>query len=401
MSAQGCGQALADFNPAEFVHHAGTFGVYIHVPFCLKKCAYCSFFSVAGKRQWYDRYVEAIAALITTDACSGKVSERRATTIFFGGGTPSMLPPAQLVALLHHCLQHFSCEADSTEISIEVNPATIDFDGLVCLRRGGFNRLSLGVQSFVDTELTRLGRAHTAAEALATFSLARKAGFNNLSLDLMYGLPDQNLQSWQQTLNTALELEPDHLSMYELTLEAGTPFFEQEQAGKLHLPEEEDVLAMMAHSRATLKHSDLARYEISNYAVPGYACRHNVNYWNNGSYQGYGPGAVSCMSGERTTTTTDVERFCLGVLAGHSVVEDREVLLREHRFRETVVMGLRMVAGVSLEGLEDRFGYDLLLYYGETLDRLLDQHLLEINRGNLCLTSQGLLLANTVMSELV
>lgn len=312
-----------------------------------------------------------------------------------------MLPPEQLIELLQECGHSFGGSFEEMEVSVEVNPATIDYNGLVELRQAGFNRISIGVQSLDDGELARLGRVHTAAEARATVCQAQKAGFAHLSLDLMYGLPGQDLTSWQQTLEKAFSLSPDHISMYELTIEGQTPFSVLADQGNLDLPDEDEVLAMMDHAGMIVQQSGLNRYEISNYARPGYECRHNINYWNNGSYFGFGPGAVSCQSGRRMTTVSDVEEFCSRVQRGESVCVDEEELTVEQRFRETVIMGLRMLAGLSLSGLESRFSINPLAYYGATLDRLLQQGLVEIQQGRMQLTGQGLLLANSVMAELV
>ena len=377
------------------------FGIYIHVPFCVRKCSYCSFYSVAGQGKWFDQYVAAVHAQIKQAAQSRWSRERKVESIFFGGGTPTVLDPEQLVFLLQQCGLRFGCQHEEIEISVEVNPATIDYDGLVRLRRGGFNRISIGVQSLNDLELKRLGRLHTVDDALHTVAMARKAGFYNLSMDLMYGLPGQGVAGWQQTLDRALAVAPDHLSIYELTLEQGTPFFVRAGQGELDLPDEDEVLAMMDHTCRTLEQSGLQRYEISNYARPGHECRHNVNYWNNGSYFGFGPGAVTCKSGRRTTTLADVKQFCERMQSGQLVCVDEEELTPEERFRETVIMGLRMTRGVSLNALEKRFGINLITYYGATLDQLMRQQLLEVQQGRLRLTDRGLLLANTVMAELV
>ncbi len=377
------------------------FGIYIHVPFCVRKCAYCSFFSVAGQNKWFDQYVTAVHAQIEQAVLSGWSRNRQVESIFFGGGTPTVLAPGQLVFLLQQCGQGFSYRQEEIEISIEVNPATIDSDGLVCLRKEGFNRISIGVQSLDDGELERLGRVHTAADAIRTVRLARQAGFDNLSLDLMYGLPGQDVASWQYTLEQTLALQPDHLSIYELTIEQGTPFCERAGQGELDLPDEDEVLAMLSHTNRTMKAAGFHRYEISNYARPGYECRHNVNYWNNGSYLGFGPAAVTSRSGRRMTAVGDVEQFCRRILTGQTVYVDEEELTPEERFRETVIMGLRMTSGLNLKVLEQRFGINLISYYGAVIDQLLGEHLLNIEQGRLHLTERGLLLADSVMAELV
>ncbi len=401
MNVLSSGRALAEQSTPAGSRHPLSYGIYIHVPFCVQKCAYCSFYSVSGQNKWFDQYVGAVKTLIGGEALSDWHTGRQLESIFFGGGTPTVLPPEQLIELLQECGRNFGGIFAEMEVSVEVNPATIDYSGLVELRQAGFNRISIGVQSLDDSDLARLGRVHTAAEARETVFQAQKAGFANLSLDLMYGLPGQDLTSWQQTLEKAFSLSPDHISMYELTIEGKTPFAVLAGQGSLDLPDEDEILAMMDHAGMIVQQCGLNRYEISNYARPGYECCHNINYWNNGSYLGFGPGAVSCQSGRRMTMVADVEQFCCRVQRSESVLVDEEELTVEERFRETVIMGLRMLAGLSLNGLETRFGINLLEYYGETLDRLLQQGLIEIQQGRIRLTRQGLLLANSVMAELV
>lgn len=370
-------------------------GLYLHVPFCLKKCAYCSFYSLPG-RQDFERYLAAVMQqLRQMSSC-----ERPLTSIFFGGGTPTMLPPDALSSLLADCRQQFRC-AEDMEMSIEVNPATVDLSALQTLRQAGFNRLSIGAQSFHDDELQGLGRPHTAADAARTGRLARAAGFTNIGLDLMCGLPGQTLQTWQDTLDQALQLAPQHLSIYELTIEEGTPFARQQKIGDLALPDEDTVLRLLETTQQMAGQAGFRRYEIANYARPGFACRHNSNYWRNGDWFGLGPSAVSSLDGIRCTAVADVKEFCRRIESGQNVCQERETLEPEAAFRETVVIGLRMTAGVSLEELRCRFGLDAEAYYGDVLVRLIRLGMLEIAQGHLRLTAQGLLLANTVMAELV
>jgi len=389
---------MASFTPC---YRSGSFGMYIHVPFCLQKCGYCSFYSVAGAKSWYGRFVKAVLRQISQAAPASWARQRRPRTLFLGGGTPSVLPAESIVSLVRQCIQEFNCADEELEITVEVNPATIDYAGLCALRRAGVNRLSIGVQSLDDNELLCLGRVHNGAEARESVVLARRAGFTSLSLDLMYGLPGQSAAGWRNTLDQAVDLAPDHLSMYELTIESDTPFCRQQDKGQLNLPVEEEVLAMMEYSLEATQKAGLHRYEISNYARPGYECRHNSNYWLNGSYFGFGPGAVSCCSGERTTAITDVARFCKLVESGQSVITEQERLTREQRFRETVIMGLRMSCGIAVSSLEQRFSLHPVDYYGTVLKRLVDQELIVLNCGRLQLTPTGFLLANRVMSELV
>ncbi len=369
-------------------------GLYLHVPFCLRKCAYCSFYSQAGKQD-SSRYLAAVTRQIVQLSLP-----RPLTSIFFGGGTPTMLPPDALGQLLAACRQHLPC-AEDAEISLETNPATVDLPALRTLRLAGFNRLSIGVQSLQDNELHRLSRPHTAADAVQTVRLARKAGFSNLSLDLMYGLPGQTLQTWQATLEQALSLAPQHLSIYELTVEEGTPFARQQERGELFLPDEDSVLRMLEITQQMTGDAGFRRYEISNYALPGFECRHNLNYWRSGEWLGLGPGAVSSMNGTRRTAIADVEEYCRRVENGQEVWQEEETLEQEAAFRESVVIGLRMTDGIALNTLRRRFGIDAEAYYGATLARLIRLGMLEITANHLRLTAQGLLLANTVMADLV
>ncbi len=336
----------------------------------------------------------------TADHISG--TSCRLKTIFFGGGTPTMLPADILADLLASCLNVFSHdETNGLEISIEANPATTDVHGLRILRRAGFNRLSIGVQSFNDRELQLLGRPHNASDARRIFHNARQAGFTNINLDLMYGLPGQQVSHWRDTLEQALILEPEHLSLYELTVEEDTPFGVQKARGLLQLPGEEKVLAMLEATQTMTRQAGFIRYEISNYARPGFECGHNINYWQNRSYIGLGPGAVGFLDNTRYTAVKDMEQFAQQMSAERSAWLEKESLTHEKRFRETVIMGLRMITGVSRGELRKRFGIDPVSYYGTTLDRLVKQDLLHCKSDQLRLTDQGLLLADTVMAELV
>lgn len=330
-----------------------------------------------------------------------EVQDLAFASIFFGGGTPSTLPVEELALLLADCRALFTFAEQEPEITIEVNPGTIDGKGLQQLRRSGFNRISIGVQSFNDRELVRLGRIHTGGDALATIAAAKRAGFANLSFDLMYGLPGQSEVSWRQSLDQALALTPQHMSLYELTVEDGTVFALEALRKELVLPVEDEVLAMMAAIEGAIFASLLTRYEISNYAAGGRECRHNLNYWHNGLYLGFGPGAVSAFAGQRRSTVANFSAYCQRVAAGEAVWDEAEVLAPEAAFRETVIMGLRLLAGISIPSLRRRFGIDVQEYYGETLSRLLCQGLVTIREDHLLLTRDGLPLANRIMAELV
>jgi oxygen-independent coproporphyrinogen-3 oxidase len=391
---------LAEFSFL-FPYNACYRGIYIHVPFCVRKCAYCSFYSLVKSDKWFDRYVNAVLKQMRQAAAAEQLTNFQARSLFFGGGTPTVLPIGLLEKMLTECCSLFDVVVSDAEITMEMNPATVDARDFERLRAAGINRLSLGVQSFDDTELTAIGRVHTAADAVQAFTRARETGFDNLSLDLMYGLPGQDPPGWLQTLEQALALEPDHVSVYELTLEPGTPLADRVSRGEILLPDEEDLLAMHEHTLTMLAGQGFRRYEISNYARPGKECRHNINYWQNGSWLGFGPSAVSSVDNRRTTTVADVAKFCRNLEGGCSAIDGTEQLDTETRFRETVIMGLRMLDGLCLQELEQRFTVNPIDYYGPTLKHLIAQNLLEIRRNRLRLTGQGLLLANSVMAELV
>ncbi len=377
-------------------------GIYLHVPFCRSKCAYCGFYSFVPSAGERHAFVEALRVEMRRMASSPLLEDLRFATIFFGGGTPSLLSADALALLLADALHLFpAMRKEELEITAEVNPATMEYRDFSSLRRAGFNRLSLGIQSLHKEELSRLGRIHSADEALAAFRAARRAGFDNLSLDLMYGLPGQTPASWRETLARILDLAPEHLSLYELSVEKNTPLSLWIENGVERLPDEEAVLAMMAVTESSLSISPLSRYEISNYAVPGRQCRHNLNYWRNGLWLGLGPDAVSSLQCRKLHTVADFPAYCRNLEQGLPVCQEEDALDRESAFRETVVMGLRLIEGISIASLSRRFGIDALAYYGGTVSTLMDQGLLMMRGQRLLLTGKGLLLANQVMAKLV
>lgn len=381
-------------------HNSRYCSLYLHIPFCIRKCPYCSFFSIAGKKELHDRYARAVIQQLQRFSSPVGEENRIVDTVFFGGGTPTMLAASLLAMILEECKSRFILKKNP-EISIEVNPATVNRDDLQQLFQVGFNRISIGAQSLSDADLQVLGRPHTAADVHDVVDMARKAGFFNVSLDLMYGLPGQTVSGWQEVLLEALRLEPDHLSIYELTVEQGTIFAELQEQGKMHLPDEDQVLAMMDLTQLEAAKMGFNRYEISNYALPGKECLHNINYWKNGSYIGVGSGAVSCLSGSRKRAVENVEEYCQKIESGLEPWSGEEELDQEERFRETVIMGLRMTAGVSISDLQDRFGVHLPSYYRAILSDLIDQELIIMEDDHVRLSPRGLLVANRVMAELV
>jgi oxygen-independent coproporphyrinogen-3 oxidase len=374
-------------------------GLYLHIPFCKSRCAYCSFNSHACQSP-PAAYLAALASQIRYWADQQWCRERVFATLFIGGGTPTIYGGDELAELVRLCLTSFRFTEDA-EITVEGNPNTVTVEALTTLRRAGVNRLSLGVQAFSDRLLVGLGRSHTKGEACAAIEAARRAGFANLNLDLMYGLPGQSATDWRESLDQALAFGPEHLACYELTIEEDTPFGRLVEKGALILPEEEEAMAMAALTHDLLAQAGLQRYEISNYAMPGKECRHNLNYWRNGSYLGLGAGAVSCLSGFRFGTVREPGEFTGLVQKGELPLAEGECLPLAARFRESVVMELRMLDGVSFARMQRRFGLTPPGYYGNILDELQAQGLIVVTQDSLRLTEAGLPVANQVLARLV
>jgi oxygen-independent coproporphyrinogen-3 oxidase len=383
----------------------GPAGIYVHIPFCLSKCPYCSFVSFQDVEAGVKKaYMAALGKQVREMAAHPWARARRFHSLYIGGGTPPAVDIAELAALIENCLGTFHFTApngEKPEVTLEANPNTVNPDMLKRLRQAGINRLSLGIQSFSDAMLLAIGRNHSAREGEWAAARAREAGFANISLDLMFGLPGQDIATWQDSLNRAAALEPEHLSVYELTVEQGTPFAELQSQGKLALPDEDIVLSMFERARVFLSAQGYEQYEISNYARKGFRSSHNINYWENGSYIGLGSGAVSCFSGVRIKNEEDPLRFIEVVGKGLPPFREAEILPLSARFRETVIMGLRMTSGVSISRLQERFGTTPQIYYGEVLLSLIRDGLLEEVHKRLRLTKRGLLLANRVMTCLV
>ncbi len=374
---------------------------YIHIPFCLSKCHYCSFSSCAGALELYTPYVTALKKEITLLAEKSDCTSL--DTLFIGGGTPTCLPVSSLSTLVAHSLDLFGVTEGnrSTEISVEANPGSVDEQYLETLLEVGVNRLSIGIQSFSDRELNLLGRTHDKQEARTSVEAARAAGFTNINLDLMYGLPGQTPASWQKSLEQGLSLFPKHLSLYQLTIEPDTQFYSLAAKNRIVLPFEGEILQMDEITTQLCRTAGLQLYEISNYAVEGFHCQHNINYWLNSEYYAAGASAVSYMKGVRERRVAEPGEYIRLIEQQSSVVVEKESLTREASFRETVIMGLRMVKGVSRETLYERYGVELEEYYGSTLTKLLGLKLLALTDTHLCITDKGWPLANQVLADLV
>ncbi len=376
--------------------------LYLHIPFCLSKCHYCSFSSFAAKEELYGPYVAALKReLMRLAETTGKIDRGfLLDTMFIGGGTPTCLPAGLLRGLIRYCLDLFGA-APTVEISVEANPGTVDENYLKMLLDAGVNRLSLGVQSFDDEELGHIGRIHNEREACTAIEAARDAGFANINLDLMYGLAGQTPLSWRNSLEKGLSFQPEHLSLYQLTIEENTPFNTLLENKQLQLPDEDAVLEMDEITSQLCGSAGQTRYEISNYAIDAKQCRHNINYWLNNDYLAAGASAVSYLYGGRERRIADPAEYIRRINQNKSVIIEKESLSRQESFRETVIMGLRMVEGVSRSRLRRRYSLDPEDYYGPTLQKLIAAGLLELTATHLRLTERGWPLSNQVMAELV
>ena len=385
-----------------------SLALYLHIPFCQAKCPYCDFNSYAGLEGLMTPYVDALIAEMAL--WREATRDARVTTVFIGGGTPSFLPLAETERLLTALRCSFSAGGGpNAEITVEANPGSSDSSRLAGLRRLGFNRLSLGVQSFQNDELRLLGRVHSTAEAREAYAAARRAGFENVNLDLIFGLPGQAPAAWQRTLAEAIALRPEHLSLYALTLEEGTPLAADVAGGRRPAPDPDLAADMYLWAGEALAAAGYQHYEISNWALPGYRCRHNLVYWRNEPYLGLGAGAHSCLPGFRFAAVRDPRAYIREVMAtgaapssdglaayltGLRHLESVVQITSARAMAETAILGLRLVEGLSLAAFRRRFGMGLLSAYGPAVAELTALGLLERSNGRLRLTSKGRLLGN-------
>ena len=365
--------------------------LYIHFPFCRRKCNYCSFVSYQCREADIPAYVSAVQQELA--ACA---TGQRVCSIYFGGGTPSLLSPKQFEGLLSDIHSLFIID-NTAEITIEANPGTVDESYLAAIRELGINRLSLGVQSLDDEELALLGRIHSSAEARDTLLFARNAGFANVSLDLIYGLPGQNIYSWKDTLDEVIKLAPEHLSLYPLSLENDVPISLAIERGEIPDIDPDRSADQYELAEDLLTVHGYGHYEISNWAKEGWECRHNMAYWKNLPYLGIGVAAHSCMDGHRFANTTDLDRYLDASLLNIEMPRGMdEEIWPELQLSETVILGLRLNTGVNLDDIQRRFGIDLLRLYGQQINELAISGLLECVDRYVRLTRRGRLLGNEV-----
>jgi oxygen-independent coproporphyrinogen-3 oxidase len=368
-------------------------GLYLHIPFCRTRCAYCAFVSVAGQPSWWDPYLRALTGEMAL--LRQQFGPLGLGTVYVGGGTPSVLGPARLSALLDAVRQHFVVEARA-EVTVEVNPGTVDRESLAALRAAGYNRLSVGVQSFDDGELAMLGRTHTARQATAACVEARQAGFGDLSIDLIFSVPGASAASWQGSLNQALALAPEHLSAYGLTWEEGTDLVARAQRHEVVAVDEDLDADLFALTHAALTLAGYEHYEVSNYARPGRRCRHNWGYWSGVDYVGVGVAAHSFYGGRRWWNMDDIPGYIECLTRGESPATGGEQLDAESARRERLWLSLRTADGVPL-----RAGEGSGLARSSRLGAWIDAGWVCLTTERLALTGAGLALADSLAGELV
>ena len=366
--------------------------IYIHIPFCIRKCDYCDFLSGPSEPEEQADYVQALLREIqAVEEGEG----RSVSSIFIGGGTPSVLDERLLGDILKEIRNRFKIE-ECAEITIEVNPGTANIGKLQAYREMGINRLSIGLQSPQDRELKILGRIHNYEQFLETYQEARTVGFDNINIDLMSAIPDQTYEGWVKNLRTVAELEPEHISAYSLIVEEGTPF----AARKLNLPDEEDTEYNMYEATAQiLKEYGFEQYEISNYARKGRECRHNVGYWTRQDYLGFGLGASSLYGKERFANTADMKKYLESSKNPEKIREKEPSLTREDEMAEFMFLGLRMTKGISKADFQRCFGCTIESVYGEVLEKYESMELLLEKDGRIFLSREGIHVSNSIMAE--
>jgi len=372
-------------------------GLYLHIPFCSSRCSYCDFATGLYESKLAERYVAALIEEIGTSRHSGA----NVDTVYFGGGTPSLLAPAQLDRILANLSEQFEIDPAS-EISLEINPGSVTRDKLEAFRSLGINRASFGAQTFDDRELAKLGRSHTAAEALKTFKDLRSAGFTNISFDLIAGLPGQTLPAWQRNIKQALDLHPEHLSFYLLEVHSATPLAEHIRRGLQPVPDDDLAGVMYQWMLDEACEAGYEHYEISNLCRPGFHSLHNVKYWTTAPYYGFGCSAHS-YDGKtlRWSNHRDVLKYVETIENGSSPVVDEQELSESDMRAEALFLGMRMMRGVDARRYRESFGVDLREAHAADLDRFREAGLLEFDGDLIRLTRTGALLSNEVFAAFV
>lgn len=379
--------------------------LYVHIPFCVKKCAYCDFLSAPAGEEERQRYVETLLKEI--QGYGKQYQDYCVTTIFVGGGTPSVLNGKQMKAIFNALRESFAVDTDA-EITIEVNPGTVTEEKAEAWKQAGINRISIGLQSVNDEELRMLGRIHSYKDFLDTYHLLRDKGFYNLNVDLISAIPGQTLESWRKTLCKVAELKPEHISAYSLIIEEGTPFYtlygEDRPDAVLKslpqpLPDEETERLIYEETETILQKYGYNRYEISNYAKPGYACQHNEGYWRRVNYLGIGLGASSLIENQRFRNLSEYDAYMDAIQNQKSIHEEVESLSATDEMEEFMFLGLRMMSGISREEFQKNFGKEIETVYEKQIQQLKTDGLIEFVENRIRLTKRGIDISNYVFEQ--
>lgn len=373
-----------------------TMGLYVHIPFCKKKCLYCDFPSFGNMEEKYEEYVCALEREIEKRGQYYKNCQ--VSSIFFGGGTPTVLSKEQLERLMLKIKKSFVL-AEDAEITIEANPGTMEAEKAEALKKIGFNRLSMGVQAWQNRLLSTLGRIHTIEAFQSNYQVARKAGFDNINVDLIFALPTQTFEDWKETLDKITSMNPEHISAYSLIIEEGTPFYEAFQKGELLEIGEELDREMYHYAVSFLEEKGYGQYEISNFAKVGRESRHNKVYWQTEPYLGVGLGAHSYLNGNRFHNPYELDKYILADGEISLLEEEKEIVTKEGAMGEFMFLGLRMTEGVSYERFFRRFGVEMTSVYGEVIYDFVESGLLMQTERGIALTARGIDLSNLVFAK--
>ena len=366
-------------------------GIYIHIPFCVKKCDYCDFISYCNKEELVEEYIKKLKQEIKEEL-NGK--EYKIKTIYIGGGTPSFVDSKYIVDILNVIKEKDNLE--NTEVTIEVNPGTVTKEKLLDYKLSGINRLSIGLQETNNELLKQIGRIHTYEEFLETYNLSREVGFKNINVDLMMGLPNQSILNIKESLNKVINLNPEHISVYSLILEEGTKLYKKYQNNNLELPDEELERNMYWYVKNTLENNGYIHYEISNFSRKGFESKHNISCWNQEEYIGFGVAAHSYLDNTRYSNVESIEEYIKG---SNRTIHEKQAL--EDKEKEYMLLGLRKIEGISIQEFKNKFGDNPIFLFRNELSKLVEEELIEIDGDDIKLTNKGLDLANKVWEEFV
>lgn len=365
--------------------------LYIHIPFCKRKCYYCDFTSFSGKENLMIKYCNALSKEINN-------VHQKISTIYIGGGTPTYLS-CEALKILKSAISKLDVDLNNVEFTVEGNPGTFTREKLLILKNMGVNRLSIGLQAWQDELLRTLGRIHNNKEFINSYNMARNLGFDNINVDLMYALPNQTMEQWMETLNEVVKLSPEHISCYSLILEKGTPFYTKYKKGEIIIPNEDIQILMYEKAIEYLKSNGYVQYEFSNFSKTGKECRHNLTYWNLENYVGCGASAHSYFNKVRYRNEENIEKYIYKINNEDSAVVEEHINTAKDDMEEYMFMGLRKIKGILKQDFKDKFGIDIHKVYGETIVKYKDCNLLEEDDERLFLSERGIEVSNYILSD--